>query len=83
MIFSEFIKALEQTPRTWKIRDGNIRSDHRCPLEVVARTDARSVPEAEQRLGLSAALTDRIIGAADNRPNFTTARKRLLKACGL
>jgi len=89
MTLDEFFDQLAQTPRTWKVFDGQIRTDSDprfCPICEVAG-DGRfysAYTAAANLIGLPQSDAAYIAAAADGCPNADPVlRRRLLSACGL
>ena len=100
MTYQQFLDELRQTPRDWKLRkslhayDDVIIQEHSsyrdCPMTAVANTLGAASYErgagaaAGERLGFDSVLTDKLLGAADNRREHDLImRADLLEACGL
>lgn len=86
MTLDEFIAELENTPRTWRLNGGAIRSGLCCPITGTERRRLSS--DNWRRIGLALHLdfgtVRKIVHAADNDPGHDRAlRARLLAACGL
>jgi hypothetical protein len=91
MTLEQFLERLRETPRGWIVSsNGLIRyikgDEYACPISAVAGrfNGGIGMPRTlAGKLGLSAWLTDDIVGAADSIFCKADLRKQLLEACGL
>lgn len=94
MTYDEFLSALRETPREWRLAGGRIRDrDGCCPIEalyyrlVVSPAlvpEESTVEEAARAMGLDTLSAMRIVDAADAVWSAQKGdRTELLRACGL